>query len=420
MSGARPWRQQVKPRITPDDEDAKFSAFTGVVNTHSRKDIGRKALYVGDNVAISDTGKITRRDGYTAYRSSGTVRAAYGGAGPLYVVDGDTLLRLASQTDARTLTTGLANAPYCWDTLNGDAYFVNGTDAGIARGDAYLPWRLTVPTITTATADPVTNVTPYNMGESYNTATFRLCATYETSDGRETAPSEVVTLYAHPNTSIIRCTVPLGYVRTNLYCTAADDTVFRKVATSTTTTGFTFNPARGTTALTTLGTSSIPAGITHIAFCKGQCFAGAYLPSARMSAVWISQPFAPHLFNVSKDYLPVSGRLALLLWNNKGVLIGTDEAIYQYDDSTGELELLVNYGVVPGLPGDLDAQSVAYFWTTRGICRAMPFENLTEKDVSMPPGSRVSAGMVYLNGMQQFIAVTQGGGEPFNSRKERT
>jgi hypothetical protein len=50
----------------------------------------------------------------------------------------------------------------------------------------------------------------------------------------------------------------------------------------------------------------------------------------------------------------------------------------------------------------------------------MPFKNLTEEQMSMPPGVHVASKLVYMDGKQQFITVTQGGGEAFNARKERT
>lgn len=419
MSGSRPWRQQQRPRITSDE--VRFSEFAGVVNTRSRKDIGMKALWAGTNVFISDTKKVTRRAGYTAYRATGTVQAAYGETGNLYVVDNGSLLRLATQTDVRTLTTGLANKPYCWDDSNGDVYFVNGVDAGIARGDAYLPLRLTVPTISAITilSAATAPTTPSNMGATYTTATFRILATFITADGRETAPSEIVPVTGAPLTNLIRVTLSTGYVKTNIYCTEADGTVYRLVA-STTGSIVTFNPQRGGEIYSTVNTQSLPVGVTHIAICKGRMFTAQYLPALRMSAIWISQPFAFHLWNQAKDMLPISGEVALLLWNNAGVLIGTTEHIYQYDEKTEEIVQLADYGVVPGVAGDLDAQNLAFFWTQRGICKAMPFENMTEQNVSMPPGLRAVGAVVYINGVQQFITVAQGGGEAFNQRKERT
>jgi len=426
MTGSRPWRQATKPRITPDD--VKFADFTGVVNTRSRKDIGLKALYVGDNVFISDTKKVTRRDGYTAYLSTGTVWSAYGGpGGQLYVIDNGVLQNVVSPTDKHILVSGLQHLPFAWDTVNNDALFANGVDAGIIRGDTYLPWRLTTPALSAVTAmSAATMNTPFNVGETYTQATFRICATFETADGRETAPSEVVSLAASPLTNLIQVSVAPGYVRTNVYSTEADGTVFRLVA-STTGTTITFNPARGGRELTTLNTQSLPDGVDLICFVKGVCYVSQYFPSENQSVVWFSKPFAYHLFDMSTDYMVLPGRVSMLLWISKetalGVrdwlLVGSSVGVWMRDDE-GKLENLAMYGVVPGIAGDVDPEGTAWFWTERGICTAPPFKNLTESDVAMAPGARAATALMYHNGTKQFIAVTQGGGTPFNQRRERT
>ena len=429
MTGSRPWRQQQKPRITPDD--VKFADFTGVVNTRSRKDIGLKALYAGDNVFISDTKKVTRRDGYTPYLTTGTVQSAYGNAGPLYVVDAGVLQHVASPTDKRTLISGLVNKSYSWDTANGDAYFVNGADAGIARGDAFLPWRLASPTLSGATV--VTAPAPsavFNMGETYTQASFRICATYETADGRESAPSEIATLVGSPLTSLIRVVAPTAYSKINIFSTEADGTVFRLVASSTSsaaTVSLTFNPARGGREMTTLNTQSLPDGVELICFVKGNVYASQYFSDVDQSVVWFSKAFAYHLFDCSEDYIVVPGRVSLMLWISKetpaGVhdwlLLGSTKGIWQRGDDE-RLENLANYGVVPGIAGDVDPEGTAWFWTQRGICTAPPFKNLTEEDVAMAPGVRANATLLYHNGTKQLLTVTQGGGTAFNSRRERT
>ena len=421
---SRPWRQQ-NPRVTPDEQ--RFTEFSGVVNTRSRKDLGLKALYDGTNVVISDSKKVTRRDGYSILRSS-NVRSAYSCGGRLYIVDGSTLYHMASVLDMRVLTTGLTTGSteidnYHWDDINGDAFFANGVDAGICRGDAYLPWRLTTPTISGAYCDTPqpTRGEEYDigatMGATYDKATFRICATYETEDGRETAPSEVVVLRGSPLTNLIRVEIPPYYARTHVYTTAADGSNFQRAA-STSAGTVTFNPTRTSREFDAFGTSSLPPGVTHIAFLKGRAYAAQYLPAGNQTVVWFSKPLAFHLWDLANDYLMLPGELSLMLWNNKGLLLGTTQAIYQYEEG-GDLEMLVDYGVVPGVAGDTDAEGMAYFWTERGICKAMPFENLTEKDVSMPAGLRATAALVYHNGQQQFIAVTQGTGDNFNSRTER-
>lgn len=417
---SRPWRQTQKPRISPDE--VKFAEFSGVVNTRSRKDIGMSALFAGDNVFISDTKKVTRRDGYSLYLA-GAYKSIYGCGDYLYAATASSLVHVASPTDVRTLTTGLTGTRYSWDSINGDAYFVNGVEAGIVRNGVYLPWRILPGNIVQAEVVQGTTVpTTLNVGQTYTSAKFRMCATQETSDGREGPPGLVYEVAGAPLTNLIRVEVSDSTARTNVYCTEADGTVFRLVASFIPGTGgtVTFNPARGGRELTTLDLSGLPDGVSYVAFCKGRAYVAQYLPTSKASVVWKSRPFGYHLFNMAKDFFVVPGQVGLLLSNNKGVLIGTDQYVYQYDNASGELEELADYGVVPGNAGDTDAGGMAYFWTTRGLCQAYPFKNLTEQDVSMPPGSRAVAAMVYLNGLQQFITVTQGGGTAFNTRKERT
>lgn len=411
---SRPWRQQ-NPRVTPDEQ--RFTEFTGVVNTRSRKDLGLKALYDGTNVVISDNKKVVRRDGYSVLRS-GSVRSAYSCGGRLYIVDGSVLYHMASVLDVRVLASGLTGTDYHWSDINGEAFFTNGVDAGICRGDAYLPWRLAVPAISGATVVSVgAGSSPaFNMGATYTQADFRICATYETEDGRETAPSEVVVLRASPLTNLIRVEIPTAYARTHIYSTSADGANFQLAASSTTAIT-TFNPARSGREFDAFGTASLPAGATHCAFFGGRAYAARFLPEARQTVVWFSKPLAFHLWDLANDYLLLPGELGLMLSNNGGLLLGTTSAVYQYDGD--KLNELCDYGVLPGIAGDTDAEGLAYFWTERGICKAMPFENLTEKDVSMPAGLRATAGLVYHNGQQQFIAVTQGTGDNFNSRTER-
>lgn len=416
---SRPWRQTQKPRISPDE--VKFAEFSGVVNTRSRKDIGMSALYVGDNVSISDTKKITRRDGYSVYHA-GAYKSAYGCGDNLYAINGTSLVHVASPTDIRTLTTGLTGTRYSWDSINGDAYFANGVEAGIVRSGNYLPWRIAPASIQLAQIIQAASVpTTLNVGQTYTTAKFRICATHETADGREGPPGLVHEVDGAPLTTLVRVDLPVSTMRSNVYCTEADGTVFRLVAVVPAgASSATFNPARGGRELTTLDLSGLPEGVTYIAFSTGRAYAAQYLPVSKATVVWKSRPFGYHLFNMAKDFFVVPGEIGLLLSNNKGLLVGTSEYVYQYDCGTGELEELADYGVVPGNAGDTDAQGMAYFWTVRGLCQAHPFKNLTEQDVSMPPGSRAVAAMVYLNGLQQFITVTQGGGTAFNMRRERT
>lgn len=408
---SRPWR---KPRAVPDDDDQKYREFTGLVNTRSEKDVGLRGLTIANNVLGTDGKKIVTRPGYSLYRA-GAPDTAYVLDDELYLVESGSLLRLLPDGTEHSIISGLTGGSYSWDAVNGEAYFVNGVDAGIVAGDNYMPLRVEVPRDLMVTANnAVLPATAFNMGADYTTALWRFCATYETADGRESAPSDLVEVSASPLASLFTATVTPRYARTNIYVTEPDGTVLRLGASSASA-SFSIAVKRASRELTTMGAFPLPAGAEMIQYWVGRMWASVYDANSNTSAIFPSRPFIFHLYDLGKEYIPVPGRVAMLLWNNKGLLIGTTQNVYQYTDD-GKLDTLATYGVVPGTAGDVDAEGMAYFWTTRGFCKAMPFENLTEKEVSMAPGTVANTMLVYMDGTKQLITITQGGGTPFNAR----
>ena len=418
----RPWR---KPRIAADDEP-KYREFAGLINTLSEKDIGLRGLTVADNVLVSDTKKLVVRPGKALYRA-GSMQSAFVLGDNLYVVDGGTLQHVVSATEARTLASGLTGPAYSWDAVNGAAYFVNGVEAGIVTGDSFMPLRTPAASVTSVAAGDQGTLpaTAFNLGADYQSATWRFCATYEMQDGRETAPSDVAQCVASPATRLFNVTIPAlpaGVVRANLYVSEPDGTVFRRAA-GTTQEVTTLAPALATRELTTYGTFPLPDAVDQIAYWMGKLYATQYFAQQDQTVIWFSRPFAFHLYEMGTDFFVVPGRVSLLRAVSKEamtrmhqwLLIGSTQGVWQYHEE-GRLENLATYGVVPGLAGDVTPEGTAYFWTTRGFCKAPDFENLTEKTVGMPPGLRANARLVYLNGMQFIVAVTQGGGTPFNVR----
>lgn len=419
----RPWR---KPRVTADDEAPKFKEFAGLVNTQSEKDIGLRGLTVADNVLMSDSKKVFVRPGKSLYRA-GAIQTACAIGDRLYVVDGGVLQRIVSATDAHLLADGLTGRDYCWTEINGIAYFVNGVEAGVVSGDVFMPLRLAAPVIASVVAsDPGTLPdTAFNLGRDYASATWRFCATYEASDGRETAPSDVYECVASPAVRLFTAAIPAppaGFVRTLVYVSEPDGTVFRLAAT-TTQDICSVAPARAKRELTTYGAFPLPDAVEQIAFFEGRMFVSQYFAAENQSVIWFSRAFAFHLYDMADDYIVVPGRVTMMLWVSKEVyskvhnwlLIGSTERVWQRN-TEGGLEELASYGVLPGIAGDVDPEGTAYFWTARGFCKMPPFQNLTEKVVGMPPGLRASTKIVYLAGMQQLITITQGGGTPFNVR----
>ena len=406
---------------TDDGETPKFSKFEGIVNTQSYKDIGMGALVQGTNVLVSDSKKVFRAPGYQL-ALAGNIQGVYGRDDRMYVVnDGELLYMPYGDVGAAvSVTSGLAGRSYVWQEVNGDVHYVNGVDAGIARGPLHLPWRVAAPSIASVEVVEVgtRDATYLNLGATYQTALWRIIATYVTADGRESAPSEMISIRASIHTALLRITVPPQYAATNIYCTGADgdSTDFRKLITTTYAT-VTVPPAQRGERWLGRFTMPMPVGIEDIAFFGGSMYGSMYMPVEDQTVIWCSEPFAFHLWRTVDKGLLIKGRVCLLLAVKDGLIIGTPFEIRFFDGE--KFPQLVDYGAVPGSAGDVTAEGVGYFWTTRGLCKAMPFSNLTEEKVSMPPGSVAYSKLLYLDGMVQFVTVTDGSGVAYNQRTER-
>jgi hypothetical protein len=412
-------RPSRKPRITPDDEtSSRFGSFTGLVNTRSRKAIGLKALYVANNVLLSNDKKLLRRPGHTLY-FAGAVRGGFTVDNNVYLDDGGVLKRRVSATDIRVVASGFTGRTYNAVTINGAGYFCNGVESGMVRDDVYLPLRIEAPLISSvALLDGGPVPTGFNnIGDKYNLANWRFCATYETADGREGPSSDVVELAAPPLARLFRVACPAGFAKTHIYATEANGTVYRRVAT-TIATQCTVAPTLAGRVLTTQGTYPLPLGVEQLCFYLGQLYAAEYIAQEDVAVIWISTSYAFHLFDLGSNYILVPGRVTLLGELGFELLIVTTKKVYTLT-ADGKLTTEADYGSPVGTVGEVDAYGTGYFWTTRGFCTALPFKNLTEKEVSMPPGIRAAFKLVYINGMQQLITITQGGGTPFNRMVER-
>ena len=157
---------------------------------------------------------------------------------------------------------------------------------------------------------------------------------------------------------------------------------------------------------------TLPVGADVIQFWGGRMYAAQYFPGMNQTAVWVSEPMGFHLFNLDSGFFLMPGRVLMLAPHDKALIVGTDSHIYAYDGQ--KLDDLADYGVVPGQHWAEDNDQT-YFWTARGVCSALPFTNLTEKQISVAPGLRAGGCIVNSGGQKRYVAVLQQGGVPFNA-----
>lgn len=95
----------------------------------------------------------------------------------------------------------------------------------------------------------------------------------------------------------------------------------------------------------------------------------------------------------------------------EAIVIGTDDRIHAFD---GSLVQLAPYGVPPGQHhASVDGRTTV-FWSARGACQAMPFANLTERQISVAPGVRAGGAVIHSGGQVRYVVCLQQGGTAFN------
>lgn len=294
-------------------------AFKGLNNVTDPLRLGMEWFVTADNVNITNTGAVEKREGYTLVRAG-----AFAG---VYTTLDSTHMYLATAGQITTfdgthVATLSSPDPLYWAEVNECVYFNNGVDSGvIAPDNSVSPWR--------------------SAPASYG-------AGFKGDAGKDY------------------------------------DVLF----------------------------DALPLGTDVIQFWGGRVYAAQYLPTENQTVVWFSEPLGYHLFSLDSNFFMLPGRALMLAPHDKALVVGTDAAIYAYDGQ--KLETLVDYGVTPGQHWSKDDDRVL-FWTSRGVCSALPFANLTDKQFSAAPGLRAGGCIVRSGGQKRHLVVLQQGGAPFNA-----
>ena len=133
---------------------------------------------------------------------------------------------------------------------------------------------------------------------------------------------------------------------------------------------------------------------------------GVWEPSLDRSVLYYSRPEFPHEFRLDRDFVVVPGQVTLLVGMDQGLVVGTDRAIYVQSLDLN-LKRVAEYGV-PLNGWAYDDPGVVFFWSDRGLCKALPFENLTDKTVAPTLRQQTTAGLFPWNG-SEYVVVCQTG-----------
>lgn len=147
---------------------------------------------------------------------------------------------------------------------------------------------------------------------------------------------------------------------------------------------------------------SYPPPIGNI-FCawRNQMVVGVWEPDRDRSVLYLSRPDFPHEFRLDRDFIIIPGQVTLLDSVSSGLVIGTDRAVF-VKPIDSQLQKEADYGVPLGASVHDDRDKL-YFWTQRGLCRAFPFENLTDSNLVVSLREHATAGILPYQGSTYAI-----------------
>jgi hypothetical protein len=388
----------------------RVSQWKGLNNVGEYTRVGYEYLSVADNVDVTDTGRIETREGSTR-RITAPMTGAFSTKDHqrAYVVMSGWVCRVMPDMSTVQLFQLQGTGRVQWAQFNQDVYFTNGLDYGrISEDDAATPWRCGAPAPAALTA-----VT----GGQLNPGVYQVACTHLLPDGRETGSSvpQSITVLSGERLGIGMLPPPPGS-STRIYITPANSSAFGLAATTTADT-FVWNGSDDNLgeSLVTMHLGDAPEGCNVICSHMGRVYAGMHMPASGASVIWFSRPLQPHLFDVAEDFIVVPGELRMLADAGDALLIGTSLGIHAYNGES--LSELAPYGVPAGWPCAIDPDTKkVHIWTDRGLCRALPFENLTQNTVSVPPGAQAGLTFVQRDGQKRLIATLTNGGSSFNQR----
>lgn len=378
--------------------------FLGINNRRPETDLSRseRGRKVGDylrnaiNVDLTATGKMLRRTGSTESEAGTDTHSLWSdGEKRGYYVDGSTLYRYP-RTAIKTGLVPRLRVSYALGPQS-EIYWSNGVVIERIDNDVSGP-------LAPARPNPAPSISA-SSGGTLPGGRYLVAAVREDADGRQSAPSDTVSVTV-PDNGSIQVSGLSG--RVAIYMSPQNGDLLYRAAT-TTASSYTFSgPPLLADALTTLGLRPIPAG--HIV----RVFKGRLLV-ASSSMLFISEPYLTALYNPLRGYIPLPARITMVRPCDGGVFIGLDptsEHAATYflagaDPTDAALQTALPYGVVEGTDFDRPKDRAVAWFSSRGMVVGAPdgsVQNIQEDDIAVGLAEYGAGFFRESNGVQQMIA----------------
>lgn len=400
-----------------DKDTVTYTGFTGLRNNIAEERFAITDLAAAVNVNLDDSGRLTRRAGYTSALAGTKVHSLWSDESEeicLYVANG-VLRRLNPGYTSVAIQTSVTDLPMSYTRVNDLVYFTNEAicgvydiGAGTARG-----WGIIPPAPVGLSAS--VGVLPGGV--------YQVTTTYLTVDGRESGAGLAQAISVSDGSSLtITLPIPadLQVVAKNIYVTAADgDMLYELTTVPASTSSTTYNGGALSRPLETQFLSAPPAGHL-VAFYRGRMFV------AVGDTLYPSSAFGYELFDL-REYIQLDGRITMLaplsdkestdVSQNSGFFVGTDRSCGVLVGSGPEnfqYVPKVNHGAIAGTVAMIDgtlfadgsstARLIPLWLTQRGICAGLPgmqVQNLTRAKYDFSATGQGAA--VFLHEQSRYI-----------------
>lgn len=357
--------------------------FAGISNTSPARSIKKNELADATDVIIEDSGAVRQRDGYTQALALANTTSYQTFDGVTYVVSGGILYRMNADLTKTAIVASTATE-FCDESR----YLFTNDGVQVHNG---VPSSINIPT---PQYEPQVTVIP----GTNPAGLYTILCTHSNSQGVEggTSPPLSARLSAPGDLSV---TIPaLAGHTANVYVTDADGEVFYLQGTR-----FQLDPIL-------VNANPFPTGADKIEYFNTRMYVS--VPQGDYTTVFYSEPNHYHLYGFNDAYFVVTGKVEAMKATQNGIVIATNSEVYFYDGI--DLVKIADYGVVPGRPIVRKPDKSLLIHTTRGVCSAMPFTELTQAKVSLPMGGQCSAALMYVDGAKLFVGLHDGSGTAFN------
>lgn len=365
-------------------------------------------LTEADNINITDANLMVRRDGYEPFIPGSNITSSFStfAHDRFYVIDNGTLMQVTPDGELIPLASNLSG-PARWAELNDVVFLSVGGDKLCINPDgSVFDWGIPIPF----------GGRLHQAGGDLEPGLYQVCFTFIDEAGREGGVGQSMPIQVISGGITVTDIPTQQDAYTAIYMTTKG-AVFRLAAVvpqNTQSISLT-TPVVGR-ELVTQFFDPPPAAILDIAAFEGRIYGAEYNQDANATVIWFSEPIGYHLFNLNSGFFMVPGRVVVMGagLESDSLMLSTETRVFLYNRDG--LTQVAEYGSIYGQHIDIGSDKKLYFWTKRGLCRASPFENLTESDVSVPPGITASGGVIHQHGYTKFVVALKSGGAAYNKR----